>query len=178
MQSLLKTCIPLSRFRALCRVCLQIRLLESISQSQMIEDEIGPVLLNPLHACYINAFMQILFHILSRSLMILALPNCAPTPCKLRILFVAMSHHWLAVAISLSTTCEPEALDAKDCSELTTQILKALYGSSLRRNWSIIKHSAGFRAITRLNGQFPKDLPRIYHHFPLAWGGRYVTQSH
>jgi hypothetical protein len=48
----------------------------------------------------------------------------------LHLMFVAMSQDRLVDAVSLSTGCEPDVFDGKDCFELGLQILGALRDAS------------------------------------------------
>jgi hypothetical protein len=92
----------------------------------MIDEMIGRDLINPRNTCYVNAFVQLLFHILPLQLMIVAWPNRHLIISALRLMFVAMSQNRPIDAVSLSTVCEPDVIDGKDCFELALQILGAL----------------------------------------------------
>jgi hypothetical protein len=130
MYSLTETRILLTRFLVLYRACQEIPIPLSIRQDQMIREVIAPGLFNPSHTCYINASVQVLFHIIPLKLMILAWPNADQTVSKVRLLFDGMSQQLVTNAISLSTICEPDLHDAKDCSELALKTLGALRDSS------------------------------------------------
>jgi hypothetical protein len=45
-------------------------------------------------------------------------------------MFVAMPHDRFIGVVSLSTVCEPDVVDGKDCFELALQILGALRDAS------------------------------------------------
>jgi hypothetical protein len=60
-------------------------------QSQIIDEVIGPGLINPRNTCYINSLVQLLSPILSLRLMIVAWPNRDPIISTVRLIFVAMS---------------------------------------------------------------------------------------
>jgi hypothetical protein len=62
--------------------------------------------------------MQLLFHILSLKLLIVAWPNQALIISALHLMFVAISQDRPIDAASLSTVCEPDTFDGKDCFEL------------------------------------------------------------
>jgi hypothetical protein len=87
---LFETRILLSRFLVIYRVYHQGRIPKSL-QSQMIDEVIGPGLINPRNTCCVNAFVQLLFHILHLRLMIVAWPYRDPMISALRLMFVAMS---------------------------------------------------------------------------------------
>jgi hypothetical protein len=123
MHSLVETRILLARFLVLYRAYRHITIPESIPQDQMIREVIAPRLFNPSHTCCINAFVQVLFHIIPLKLMILAWPNSDQTVSKIRVLFASMSQHHVTNTVSLSTICKPDLHDAKNCSELALKIL-------------------------------------------------------
>jgi hypothetical protein len=119
-------------------------------RSQMIDEVIGPGLVNPRNTCYVNAFVQLFFHIRPLRLVIVAWPNRDPISSALRLIFVAMTHNRPIDAVSLSTVCEPYVLDGKDCFELALQTLGALRDASLGcldthlNNCSVSDRSLGF----------------------------------
>jgi hypothetical protein len=100
------------------------------SQSHVIDEIIRPGLINPRDASYVDAFMQLLFHILPLRLLIVAWPNRDLIISALHLMFVAMYQDRLTDVVSLSTVCEPDAFDGKDCFELGLQILGALHDVS------------------------------------------------
>jgi ubiquitin C-terminal hydrolase len=71
-QSVEESPISVARFPLLDRVHSQMQLHDPFSQFDVIHQVIGRGLRNPGHACYINAFLQVLFHILRLRLLILA----------------------------------------------------------------------------------------------------------
>jgi hypothetical protein len=71
MNSFFETRILLSRFLVIYRVYRHYRILRPL-QSQMIDEVIGPGLINPRNTSYVNAFVQLFFHILPLRLMIVA----------------------------------------------------------------------------------------------------------
>jgi hypothetical protein len=137
----------------------------------MIREVIAPGLFNPFHSCYINAFVQVLFHILPLKLMILAWPNADQTVSKVHLLFAGMSQQLVTNAVSLSTVCEPDLCDAKDCSELALKILAALRDSCSGTLRSTIEHSACFKLTTRFQARFSSRLvtnpPSFLLHLPV-----------
>jgi hypothetical protein len=96
----------------------------------MIREVTAPGLFNPSHAWDINAFVQVLFHIVSLKLMILVWPNADQTVSKVRLLFASVPQHHVNHAVSLSTICETDLHYAKVCLELALKILGALHDSS------------------------------------------------
>jgi hypothetical protein len=68
-------------------------------------------------------FVQLIYHIIPLGLMIVAWPNRHPIISALRLMSVAMSQNQPIDAVLLSTVCEPDVLDGKDCFELALQIL-------------------------------------------------------
>jgi hypothetical protein len=91
MLSLFETHILLSQFLVLHRVYRHIQIRESIVQAQLIQDVIGPHLIDPSHACYINTFVQFLFHILPLRLLMLAWFDRDPMITKMPGLSATMS---------------------------------------------------------------------------------------
>jgi hypothetical protein len=91
-----------------------------------MDEIIRPGLINPRHTCYVNASMQLLFHVRPLRLLIVAWPSRDPIISVLHLMFVAMSQDRLIDAGSLSTVCEADAFDGKDCFELGLQILWTL----------------------------------------------------
>jgi hypothetical protein len=74
--------------------------------------------------------MQLLFHILSLRLLIVAWPNRDLIISTLHRMFVVMSQDPLIDAVSLTTVCEPYVFDGKDCFQLGLQILEAFHDVS------------------------------------------------
>jgi hypothetical protein len=74
--------------------------------------------------------MQLLFHTLPLRLLIVAWPNRDPIISALHLMLVAMSQDRLIDAVLLSTVCEPDVFDGKDCFELGLQILGVLRDAS------------------------------------------------
>jgi hypothetical protein len=96
----------------------------------MINEVIRPGLINPRDVCYANTFMELLLHIRPLRLLIVAWPNRDLIISALHLMFVAMSQDRLIDAVSLSTACEPDVSDGKDCFELGLQVSGALHGAS------------------------------------------------
>jgi hypothetical protein len=65
--------------------------------------------------------MQLRFYTLPLTLLIFAWPNGDRIISALHLMFVAMSEDRLIDAVSLSTVCEPDVFDGKDCFELGLQ---------------------------------------------------------
>jgi hypothetical protein len=125
----------------------------------MIDEVIGPGLINPRNICYVNAFVQLLFHILPLRLMIVAWPNHDPIISKLRLMFVAMSQNRPVDAVLLSTVFEPDVLDGKNCFELALQILGTLRDASSGVLRDTIEQLFCFRQITRF---LPPSHPDVF----------------
>jgi hypothetical protein len=138
----------------------------------MIDEVIGPGLINPRNTCYVDALRQLLFHILPLSLMTVAWPNRDLIISALRLMFTAMSQNRSIDAISLSTLCEPGVLDGKDCFELALQILGALHDASSGMLRDAIKQLFCFRQITRFSTAFSSrcvpDRPFFFLHLPVS----------
>jgi hypothetical protein len=117
---------------------------------QMISQFIGPGLINRAHICCINAFVQVLFHILPLRYLILAWPNRHPTVEKLYNLFVTMSNHQLGNAISPSTIDDPDIRPPQDCSEMAMHIIRALHDSASEKLQSTIEKLICFHLITEI----------------------------
>jgi hypothetical protein len=116
----------------------------------MIREVIAQGLFNPSPICDINAFVQVLFHIIPLKFMILAWPNCDQTVSKIRVLLARMSQHHITNAVPLLTICESDLHDAKYCSELVLKSLGALRDSSLGTLRSTIKHLVCFKSTIHL----------------------------
>jgi hypothetical protein len=86
--------------------------------------------------------------------MIVAWPNRNPIISELRLMFVAMSQNRPIDAVSLSTVCEPDVLDGKDCFELASQILGALPDTSSGMLRDTVEQLLCFRQITRFSTAF------------------------
>jgi hypothetical protein len=89
----------------------------------MIDEVVRPGPINPRNACYVNTLMQLLFHIRPLRLFIVVWPNRDLLISSFHPLFVAMSQDWLTDAGSLSTVCEPDVFDGKNCFKLGLQRL-------------------------------------------------------
>jgi hypothetical protein len=88
--------------------------------------------------------------------LILAWPNYDPIVSKRRVLFANMSQNQVTSVVSLSTVCEPDLTDAKDCSELAIQILVTVRDSCSGGRRFIIDHSVCFQLATQVyGGLFP-----------------------
>jgi hypothetical protein len=96
----------------------------------MIDEVIRPGLISPRDACYVHAFMQLLFHILPLRLLIVAWPNRALIISALHLMFITMSQDRLIDAVSLSIACEPDVFDGKDCFKLGLHILRVFRDAS------------------------------------------------
>jgi hypothetical protein len=96
----------------------------------MIDEVTRLDLINPTGACDVNAFMQLLFHILPLRLLFIAWSNRDPILAALHLMFVTMSQDRSVDALSLLIVCEPGVFDGKDCFELGLQILGALRDAS------------------------------------------------
>jgi ubiquitin C-terminal hydrolase len=120
-------------------------------------DLIGPGLLNRSHLCYINAFVQTLFHILPLRLMILAWPNDNPIGTEFRLLFAQMSRHEVTSAASLSRICELHLVCGQDCSEFGMQIFQALHNSFSEGLRYTVENLICFQLSMRFRGPFSQE---------------------
>jgi hypothetical protein len=116
VNSLFETRILLSEFLVTNRVYDQYHIRQS-SQFHMIDEIIRPGLINARDTCYINVFMQLLFHILRLRLLIVASPNRDRIIAALHLMFVAMFQDRLIDTVSLSNVCESDVSDGKNCFE-------------------------------------------------------------
>jgi hypothetical protein len=138
----------------------------------MIDEVIGPGLINPRNTWYVNAFVQLFFHILPLRLMIVVWPNRDPIISALRLMFVAMSQNRPIDAVSLSAICEPDVRDGKNCSEVALQILKVLCDVSSGMLRDTFEQLFCFRQITRFSTAFSSkcvpDRPLFFLHLPVS----------
>jgi hypothetical protein len=134
----------------------------------MIDEVIRPGLISPSDTCYVNTFMQLFFHIIPRRLLIVTWPNWDLMISALHLMFVAMSQDRLIDAVSLSTVCEPDVCDGKDCFELCLQclyILGALRDVSSGTPRDIIQQLFCSRQITRFSTPFSSRRVSDRHSF-------------
>jgi hypothetical protein len=120
----------------------------------MTNEVMRPGLINPRDACDVNAFMQLLFHILPLRLLIVAWPNRDRIISTLPLMFVAMSQDQIIDAVSLSTVCEPDVVDGKDCFELGLQIFGGIRDASSGALRDTIQQLFRPRQIPRLSAPF------------------------
>jgi hypothetical protein len=139
---------------------------------------IRPGLINPRDASYVDAFMQLLFHILRLRLLIIAWPNRDLIISALHLMFVAMYQDRLTDVVSLSTVCESDAFDGKDCFELGLQILGALHYVSSGRLRNTIQQLVCSRQIIRLSIPFSSrrasDRHSFFWHFPASESSTWI----
>jgi hypothetical protein len=83
----------------------------------------------------------------------------------LYLMFVAMSQDRLIDAVSLSTVCEADVFDGKDCFELGLQNLGAFRDASWGTLRDIIQHLFCSRQITRLSTPFSSGRVSDRHSF-------------
>jgi hypothetical protein len=104
--------------------------------------------------------------------MIVAWPNRDSILSALRLMFVAMCQNRPIDAVSLSTVCEPDVLDGKDCFELALYILGALREASSGMLRDTFEQWFCFRQITRFSTAFSSrcvpDLPLFFLHLPVS----------
>jgi hypothetical protein len=131
----------------------------------MIDEAIRPILVNPRDTCYINAFTQLLFHILPLMLLIVVWPNRDLIISAVHLMFVAMSQDRGIDAISLSTVCQPDVFDSKDCFELGLQIWRALHDASSGALRDTIQQLFCSRQITRFSTPFSSKHVSDRHSF-------------
>jgi hypothetical protein len=122
--------------------------------------------------------MQLLFHILPLRLLIVAWSNRDPTISALHLMFVAMSQDRLINAVALSTVCEPDVFDSKDCFELDVQILGALGDASPGMLRYKIQQLFCSRQITRFYAPFSSrrvsDRYSFFWHLPVSGSSTWI----
>jgi hypothetical protein len=79
---------------------------------------------------HVNAFMQLLFHVLPLRLLIIAWPNRDLLISALHLMFVSIPQDRVIDAVSSSTVCEPHVFDGKNCFELYLHTFWALRDGS------------------------------------------------
>jgi hypothetical protein len=107
MNSLFETWILLSRFLVIYRIYRQWRIPRSL-QSQMVDEVIGPGLINPRNICYVNAFVQLFFHILPLRLIIVlaqSRSNYFRTPSDVRCNVPEWAHRCCIAVYCLPARC-------------------------------------------------------------------------
>jgi hypothetical protein len=104
--------------------------------------------------------------------MIVAWPNRDPIIFALPLMFVAMSQNRPIDAVSLSTVCQPDLLDGKNCFELALQIFGALRDTSSGMLRGTIEQLFCFRQITRFSTAFSSKCvpgrPLFFLHIPVS----------
>jgi hypothetical protein len=105
VHSLFETRILLFWFLATYRVYRQYHI-RQLPQSHMIDEVIKPGLINRRDACYVDAFMQLLFHVLPLRSLIVAWPNRDLIIAALHLIFFAMSQDRLIDAVSCRITVD------------------------------------------------------------------------
>jgi hypothetical protein len=118
--------VYLTRFLVLYRVKHLIPYPQTVLPTELIHQFIGPGLINRSHTCYINAFVQMLFHILPIRYLILALPDYDPVASKIRSIFVCMSRHQLTTTVSLTLTSQDNGNPTYECGEFAIRCLDAI----------------------------------------------------
>jgi hypothetical protein len=131
----------------------------------VIDEAMRPGLINPRDACYVNAFIQLFFHILPLRLLIVAWPNRDRIISALHLMFVAISQDRLIDTLSLSMVCEPDIFNGKDFFELGLQILGALRDASSRTLRDIIQQLLCSRQITPFSLPFSSRRVSDRHSF-------------
>jgi hypothetical protein len=157
MYWLLGTRMVLPRFLVLYRFNRKLQLPEATFENEIMPYLIGPGLLNRSHLCWINAFVQRVFHILALRLIILAWPNDDPIGTELRLLFARISRCEVTSAASLSLICEPGLVPGKDCSEFGMQIFQALHNSSSEGVRDTVENLSCCQLSTRFHGPFSQE---------------------
>jgi hypothetical protein len=88
---------------------------------------IGGGLLNTANDCYIDAFLQIVFHILPFRLLIMRWNTSERIVLQLQSVFRGLTRKDLISAGFLRDVLEPERASPKDCSEFGRNLLNALF---------------------------------------------------
>jgi hypothetical protein len=122
--------------------------------------------------------MQLLFHILPLWVLIIAWPNRDLIISALHLMFVAMYQDRITDVISLSTVCEPDSFDGKDCFELGLQILEALHDVSSGTPRDAIQQLFCSRQITRFSTSFSSrrvsDRHSFFWHLPVSESSTWI----
>jgi hypothetical protein len=144
----------------------------------MIDEVIKPDPVNPRDTCYVNTFMQLLSHILPLRLLIVTWPNRDLIISSLHLLFLAMSQDRLIDAASLSTVCEPDVFDGKDCFGLGLHIWGELPAGSSGMLRDTIQQLFRFRQVTRLSiplcSRRVSDRHSFFRHLPVSGSSSWV----
>jgi hypothetical protein len=148
------------------------------SQSHMTDEVIRPGLLNPRDAYYVHAFLYLLFHMLPLRLLFVVWPNRDLIFSAFHLMFVAMFQARLIDAVSLSTVCDPDVFDGKDCFELGLQILGALRDASSGTLRDTIQQLFCSRQITRFSIPFSSrrvsDRHSSFWRLPVSWSSTWI----
>jgi hypothetical protein len=138
----------------------------------MIDEVIRLGDINPRDACYVMPSCKLLFQILPLRLLVVAWLNRDLIISALRLTFVAISQDRLIDAVSLSTVCEPNVFDGKDCFELGLHLLGALRDASAGTLRGTIQQVFSSRHITRLSTPFSSrrisDRHSFFFHLPVS----------
>jgi hypothetical protein len=147
------------------------------SQSDIIGAVIRPGFSNPMDACYVNSFMQLLFRIPPLRLLIVAWSNRDLTISALYLMFIAISQDRFIDVGSLSSVCEPTVFDGKDCFELVSTVTRFFAPFLLQtcfRSTFILLTPPRFRILYL--DQMPEFLPQ--GHLTWSWTTSNATKFH
>jgi hypothetical protein len=171
VNSLFETRMLLSQLFVTCRVYRQYHIRQS-SQSHMTDEVIRPGISKPRDACYVNTYMQLLFHHPPPRSLIVAWPNRNLVIFALHLMFVAILWDRVIDAVSLSTACELDVFDGKDCFELGLQTLGVLRDASSGTLRDTIQQLFCSRQITRFSTPFfsrrVSDQHSFFWHIPVS----------
>jgi hypothetical protein len=104
--------------------------IRSVPSEPLSDDDqliIGGGLLNIANDCYINAFVQIVFHILPFRLLIMRWNTSERIVLQLQLVFRELARKNLISARFLRDVSEPGRAGPKDCSEFGRNLLNALF---------------------------------------------------
>jgi hypothetical protein len=91
-----------------------------------VQTIIGTGLLNTANNCYLNAVIQVLFHLLPVRNLIMSWPGENSVAAQLRLVFMNLSRARLICPAFMSGVCEPGEDRAKDCSEFALNLLSII----------------------------------------------------
>jgi hypothetical protein len=89
----------------------------------------SPRLLNTQNNCYVNAFLQLLFHIIPMQMLVLAGPGFQPSFGALQRIFQNMTAGRPVTPLEILQSCKTENNRPQDCGEFGMRLLETIYQS-------------------------------------------------
>jgi hypothetical protein len=132
--------VLLARFLAIWRYLKRI---ESLQRPLCDASDIGYGLLNTSSNCYVNAFLQVIYHITPLRRLVLSWESSDWMVRLLQRVFSSMERKRLVSPAGLAEICEPGVHGQKDCYEFALNLLDAL------SNRSVGELARGFRELIR-----------------------------